>query len=117
MTFKINNTALSRFPTNHRWVSQETYGLTGDGHPMYPAYREYELEFDFASPSEYNEFMTYYNSIGITGTISADLPEYGVATYVFRTYSGIVMSQPEFNNYFEGYYQSAKLLLARIRTT
>ena len=116
MTFKINSTALGRFPTNHRWVKQDILGVTGDGHPMYPAYREYELEFDFASPSEFNEFITYYNGIGITGTISADLPEYGAVAYTFKTYSGITMSSPEFGNYFEGYYQSARLLLARIRT-
>lgn len=117
MTFKINNTALSRFPTNHRWVRQDAIGFTGDGHATYPAYREYELEFDFASPSEFNEFVAFYNGIGITGTISADLPEYGSSSYTFRTYSGIVMTQPEYGSYFEGYYQSARLLLVRIRTS
>jgi hypothetical protein len=116
MTFKINGTALSRFPTNHRWINQDAIGATGDGHPMYPAYREYELEFDFATPSEFNEFVTFYNGIGITGTISADLPEYGTSSYTFRTYSGIVMSQPEYGNFFEQHYQSARLLLVRIRT-
>jgi len=117
-TFKINGAAFTRQPTNHRWINQESYGVTGDGHSSYPAYREYELIFDFASPSEFYDFNTYWQSIGLTGTVSVDLPEHPTtaSSYQFRTYSGVVINQPEYGDYFENYYSSARLLIVRIRT-
>lgn len=118
-TFKINGVAFSRQPTNHRWVNQSPLGISGDGHPSYPAFREYELEFDFATDSEYYAFYSYFSAIGLTGTASVDLPEHPstASTYQFRTYSGTIINQPEYDSYFENYYESAKLLVSRIRTS
>lgn len=116
--FKINGVAFSRQPSNHRWINQEPYGITGDGRASYAAFREYEMEFDFASPQEFYDFNTYWQSVGLTGTVSVDLPEHPTtaSAYQFRTYSGCIINQPEFNNFFENHYSSARLLIARIRT-
>ena len=118
-TFKINGASFTRQPTNHRWINQDPYGVSGDGHPSYPAYREYEMEFDFADASEFYDFNTYWQSIGLTGSVSVDLPEHPTtaSAYQFRTYSGVVINQPEYNSYFENYYQSCRLLIVRIRTS
>lgn len=114
-TFKINGVAFSRQPTSHRWINQSPFGITGDGHMSYSAFREYELEFDFASASEFSDFNNYFQSIGVTGTAAVDLPDYATPTYVFRTFSGVIVSQPEYGDFFENFYQSAKLTISRIR--
>ena len=118
-TFKINGVSFSRQPTNHRWVNQNPFGLSGDGHASYMAFREYEMEFDFSSASEYNAFQSYFASVGLTGTVSVDLPEHPstASVYQFRTYSGVIVHQPEYSSYHENFYESAKLLLVRIRTS
>ena len=113
--FAINGTALSIPPSNHRWVNQSILGTTGDGHPIYPAYWSYELEFEFLSASQYNQFQAAFNAISLTGTANVDLPEYGVSAYQFRTYSGTVINQPEYDEYFQNYYQRAKVTINRIR--
>jgi len=117
-TFKINGVAFSRQPTNHRWINQDAYGISGDGHSQYPAYREYEMDFDFATQQEFYDFNSYWQSVGATGTANVDLPEHPstASTYQFRTYSGCVINQPEYQNYFENYFQSARLLIVRIKT-
>ena|SRR3972149_798820 len=117
-TFKINGATFSRQPTTHRWLNQDLYGVTGDGHPSYVAFRQYEMDFDFASPQEFYDFQSYFQSIGLTGTVSVDLPEHPstASAYQFRTYSGVVINQPEYDAFFENFYQSAKLLLVRIKT-
>jgi hypothetical protein len=116
-TFRINGVEFSRQPTNHRWVNPEPYGVTGDGHPSYPAYYEYDLEFDFATPQEYYSFMSYWNSIGLTGTASVDLPEHPLTAnnYQFRTYSGVVINHPQYEDYFENYYARVRMRISRIR--
>lgn len=115
-TFSVNGVQFSIQPSAHRWVNQEIIGTTGDGHPIYPAFRSYELEFDFQSALEFNEFQNSFNAIGLTGTANVSLPEYGVATYQFRTYSGTVITQPTYSDYYQNYYQEAKITIQKIRT-
>lgn len=117
--FTINGVAFTRQPTNHRWRNQDTLGISGDGHAMYPAYREYELEFDFSTQAEFYDFNTYWQSVGQTGTVVVELPEHPTtaSTYGFREYSGVVVNQPEYQSFFENYYGSGRILLTRIRTS
>jgi hypothetical protein len=108
-TFGVNGVQFSIQPSDHRWVNQEIVGTTGDGHPIYPAFRSYELEFDFQNASEFNEFQVAFSAIGLTGTASVSLPE-------FRTYSGTVITQPQYSSYYQNYYQEAKITIQKIRT-
>lgn len=114
--FKINGTSMTMQPSEHGWVAREKYGVTGDAHYVYPAVRKYQLRFNFISASDFNQFVTFYNTISQTGTITADLPEWGVATYQFRTYSGCTLTEPEFSGYFENYFQEASMMILNIRT-
>ena len=113
--FKINGTSLTHQPSEHRWKERDPLGLTGDGKPLYDAFHEYELEWDFLNPTEYNEIFTYYSAIGITGSAVVSLPRYAFATYTFFAYSGCLLSEPTYENYFEEYYQGVRLLITRIR--
>ena len=114
--FKINGTSLTHQPTDHRWRERDLLGLTGDGKPLYPAFREYELEWDFLTATEFNELQTYFNSIGITGSAVVSLPQYASASYSFFPYTGCVIGEPSYDSYFEEYYGGVRLLVSRIRT-
>jgi hypothetical protein len=114
--FKFNNVLLSLQPTDHNWVGRNQYGISGDGHPIYPAVRQYQLKWSLSSASEFQEFLNAYNQVSVTGTLSVDLPEWNSATYQFRTYSGCSLTEPEFSNYYENYFQEVSLLVIGIRT-
>jgi hypothetical protein len=58
----------------------------------------------------------WFQTIGATGSISADLPRYAWPAYEFHTYSGIYMGQPEFNVYFTENLTDVTLLLTNITT-
>lgn len=115
MAFGFNGVSLSHQPTTHKWVDRDVLGLDGNAHPIYPAYRDYELQWDYLSASDFNEVYGYYSLVGQTGTVIASLPEYAAATYGFRNYTGCVLQEPRFNGYYEEHYENVTLLIARIR--
>lgn len=115
-TFAFNGTLLTLQPTDHNWEARNQFGISGDGHPIYPLVRQYKLTWSLSSPSEFQQVLGFYNSINQTGTVSVDLPEWNSATYQFRTYSGCTLREPEFSNYYEGYYQEISLTVLNIRT-
>lgn len=114
--FKINGTTLTLQPTDHNWVARDRYGISGDAHNIYPAVRKYQLRWSLSSASDFQEVLNFYNSIAQTGTVTVDLPEWGVSTYQFRTYSGCTLAEPEFSNFYENFYQEIGLLILNIRT-
>jgi hypothetical protein len=114
--FKINGSSISHQPTDHRWVNRNEIGITGDGHAVYPAIREYELTWDFLTPTEFNEIYTHFLSIGTTGSVAVELPRYANSSYSFYAYSGCILREPTFDAYHENYYTNVKLLIARIQT-
>lgn len=115
---KINGASLPLQPSEHRWVDRDQLGADGNGRAIYTPYREYELKWDMLSPDEFNTMNGYFLSIGQTGTVNVDLPKYPpTATYQFQTYSGTVLRELTYSNYFENYYKDVKLLIVRVRTT
>lgn len=115
---KINGTSLPLQPSSHHWVNRDRLGVDGNGRGIYAIYREYELSWEFLSPSQFNDINNFYLSVGQTGTVTADLPEYPpVSVYQFRTYSGCILREQTYSEYFENFYSDVKLLIVRIRTT
>lgn len=114
-SYALAGTNLSLQPTSGRWLPQDEIGITGDGHSIYPAVREFELRWQLESPSDYNQLVGFFNNIQITGTIVADLPKYGASSYTFFSYSGCVMQQPELGQYFEQYINDVVLVLRNIQ--
>jgi hypothetical protein len=113
--FKINGVQLSLQPSDHHWSSRSEFGRDGAGHNVYPAVREYELRWDFMTASEFYELVNNYNSFA-SGTVVVDLPEWGVSTYQFKAYSGCIMDEPQFGEFFENYYGQISLLISSVRT-
>lgn len=116
MPIQINGTDLAMQPTNHNWVSRDNLGYSGDGHPIYSAVRSYKMIFNLESASDFNQLVTFFNSVSTTGTVVATLPQWAGATYNYVPYSGTVVNEPEFSNYFEEYAEEVTVLLTGIRT-
>ena len=117
MTYKIGGTEITTQPTSGRWIPKQPIGIDGNGHAIYPGVREYELKWQLVNISDYNQLVGFFNSIGNTGTVVVDLPQFGAATYTFYSYSGCVLREPEANQYFAGAgQQDVLLVVSNIRT-
>lgn len=116
MTYKINSTELTIQPTTGRWVPRQQVGVSGAGYPIYSGVRQFEMKFVLDTPSAVNQLQGFFDSIGITGSAVVDLPEYTKSTYSFREYSGCIVREPEFGEYYNEHQTSVTLLITSIRT-
>jgi hypothetical protein len=112
--YKINNTLLLSQPETGRWVNRSDLGMDGAGHPVYPALREYELNWGYMDTAELYQLQSFYELVGNSGTVSVDLPEHAAGVYGFHTYSGCTLSEPQFSNYFEEHYSDVKLIIYKV---
>lgn len=115
MSIAINGTTLLTQPSDHHWVQRQSLGDDGNGHPIYPAPREYELDWDIIDVASYAQLQALYNAAGSTGTVVASLPQYAVTSYQNYNYSGCVLQEPFYDKYFEEYYMGVKMLIVSIR--
>jgi len=100
MTYKIADVEIIIQPTEGRWVPLSPLGFTGNGSPVYSSVRTFEMRWNLMDASGTSQLLNFYNSLYLTGTTSVDLPYYGSSEYVFHTYSGCTLYQPEFGAYF-----------------
>jgi len=115
-TFAINGTSFQLNPSEHKWTARDNLGIDGNGHPIYPAFRQYEMSWDLAFPSDVKQLLDAYATVQNTGTVSFDLPKWGASDYIFHTYSGCTLQEPEVGGYFQGTIQDVKLLIMKVNT-
>lgn len=115
-TYSINNTDLTLQPTEGRWIERDNLGFDGQGHPIYPAKRNFEITWVLESQSDLSQVINFYNTVGNTGTVVFCLPEWGANEYRFKNYSGCTLSEPTIDPYFMGYSQSVRLVIHNIQT-
>jgi hypothetical protein len=115
MPIKINGTELTLQPTTHGWIPKVLLGTGGAGHGFYAPVQEYELNWEFISTTDLNQVIGLFNAVGVTGTVTAELPQYGAATYTFYVYSGCVLNELELSVFFEQHTSNARLLISNIR--
>src|SRR5512139_3611261 len=100
-TFAINSVDFLLDPTEHKWMPRTMLGRDGAGHPIYSGIREYEMRFQLSSLTEYWQLQQWFQLVSNTGTVVVDLPEYAVSgAYVFKSYSGCIIDEPEAGTYF-----------------
>ncbi len=116
MPFQINSTGIPLEPEEGRWMSQRILCVDGNSRAIYPPTREFEFRWGLLSPSQAWQLQEWWQTIGATGTITADLPRYAWPTYEFKLYSGCIMHQPEPRQYFTENYTDAVLLITNITT-
>lgn len=115
MAFKLNGVDFLD-PTTHRWMPRNLLGVSGGGHPIYPGVREYELKWSLASLNDYQQLQLAFQSLSGTSTIVAELPVFNsTGTYYSYAYSGCILREPEYNSWFNEYYQDVSLLITNIR--
>lgn len=115
-SFALNGTALTLQPSTFNWENREQLGMDGNGKPMYSAVGEFQLMWGLMSTTELNQLTTFFDSVSSTGTVVADLPQWGHTGYYFKSYSGTVMHRPTVGEYFNSYVTDVRLVLSNIRT-
>lgn len=115
-SYAVNGSDITIQPSSGQWKPKNPLGIDGNGHFVYPPYREFELTWGLMKPSEVNQLQNFFASIGNTGTAVIDLPKYADASYSFFSYSGCVMQEPSYGVYFAEHYTDVTLLITKIRT-
>lgn len=117
MTYKINGTDIPLQPESGEWKNRDKIGDDGNGRPIYPAPREFEMKWSLISMSDWKTLLTFFRSVGATGTAVAELPQYDATSWTFYAYSGCILSEPERGKFFEEYGMDARLVVSRINGT
>ena len=112
--YKINGTLLLQQPESGKWLDREEIGIDGSGHPIYPDVRDFQLSWGYMTPDAFSQIQNFYDLVGNTGTVSADLPERGAATYGFHQYSGCTLGEPTCGDFFEEYYSDVSMKIFKI---
>ncbi len=115
-SFGVNGINFVLQPSESGWSGRENLGIDGTAHPVYAAYREYNLSWGLAHPADVKQLIDAYNQMGNTGTLSFDLPQWGAAGYLFQSYSGCTMQEPEIGSYFNEYITDVKVVILKVRT-
>ena len=116
MTYKINGTDIALQPTSGKWITRSNLGYDGNGHPIYAPKRKFELRWGLISQEDRNQLQLFFDAVAVTGTAVVDLPEYRSTSYIFYSYSGCVINEPDIDEYFESYSTDMILLVTNIRT-
>lgn len=116
-TYQINDTDLTVQPTYGKWLPREIIDIDGNGHAVYPPYRQFEVGWQLASMDQVQQLQNFFDTMGRTGTASVNIPRYGYSPYTFRTYSGTVLQEPTFEQFFAEHEANVTLLITKIRIT
>jgi len=114
--YKVNGVELSIQPTTGRWLPQNMVGTTGAGIPIYPRVREFELRWNLSDPDLANTLRAYFATLGYSGSVVVDLPQYTAASYQFYAYSGCSLYQPERGAYFSEHITELVMIVGNIVT-
>jgi hypothetical protein len=115
-SYAFNGVDLTLQPTTGKWKERTSYGVDGNGRPVYSSLRSFELKWDLISTSDAKQIIDSYTSTSITGTVVSCLPEWGNVEYTFQNYSGTTLQEPQVSEYFQGYVTSVSLLILHVRT-
>lgn len=115
MPYKINGSDFIIQPTSGQWVMPDAIDFSGNGHPIYPSYASFRLEWQNLEPSGTYQLYQFFQSINITGSAVVDLPRFGNNSYAFYSYSGCVIQFPQMGRYFYSQTLDVQLLITKIR--
>lgn len=113
-TYAINGTDLSIQPTSGRWLPQSLLGTSGGGIPIYPRVREFELRWNLSDPALVDQLRSAFTALGFSGSVVMDLPKYSASTYLFQSYSGCSLYQPERGAYFSEHITEVVMVVGNI---
>lgn len=114
--YKVDGVEITLQPTTGRWLPRYIVGRTGAGNAIYPQVREFEMRWGLANQAEVQQLIGFFNAVGFTGTHVVDLPQWNSTTYVFKSYTGCIIDEPDVNTYFTEYSTDLILLVSNIIT-
>lgn len=115
-TYAINGVDLSLQPTTGRWTPREVLEVSGEGRPIYPTVREFEIKWGLMSMNDFNQIQASFNLVQSSGTCVVDLPQYATTPYQFFSYSGCTLREPQVAEYFNTWVSNVVLVVMAIRT-
>ena len=116
MAIGFNGTGLSLQPTESNWVEQEALGTNGWGQNYYPSIREFQMVFNLSNQQDVFELVNWFNTVSMTGTLVATLPEWGANTFRYKNYSGAILRQPSVGPSFAEEYSTEVRATVIVRT-
>lgn len=115
-SFALNGSNLTLQPSTFGWENRDVLGTDGNGKPIYSALGSFQMYWGLMSTSELRQLILISDSVSATGTVVADLPEWGNADYYFKSYSGAVMQRPQVGEYFNTFVTDVRLVISNLRT-
>lgn len=102
-------------PTEHGWVAPEAIGVGAAGNAVISAVWSYALSWSIMTPAEFQLVWDIWNdNQGVD--ITASLPEIGIATYSFKSYTCRI-NPIVFTSFFETTYRGVSTTLIGIDIT
>jgi hypothetical protein len=113
-SYAIDGVDLLLQPTTGRWVGREIVAFSGEGRPIYPAPRDFELRWDLMSMDEFSQIQSSFNAVRSSGTAVVDLPKYATTPYQFYSYTGCLLQEPVGLEFFETYVTDVVLVVSNV---
>jgi len=100
-------------PERAEWRPRRALGVAGDGHLVYPEVREFRMRWRLLPLDDLETLNDIY--LGSTsGTSVVELPDPYGGSWTFREFSGVIVTEPTFGDYFQEHAQSVALVLTNI---
>jgi hypothetical protein len=115
-SYGVNGVDFTLQPTSGRWIPQSPVGFTGDGHPIYSAIHEFQIRWNLSEQVDLNQIQTFRDSVILTGTAIVDLPVYRGSAYIFTSYTGCSLYEPDRGEYFSEDTTELVLVVGNIHT-
>lgn len=113
---QFNGTGLMLNPSTAGWVDIDQLGVSGDGHAIYPALREFRMSFNLTTQGEWFELYDYFRKVSVTGTMTVALPDFSMNTFGYKNYSGAILRFPTSSQYFNEEWSNEVSVSIFVRT-
>ena len=114
LDYQINGVSIP-CPTNMQWQVPPTKGIRGDGMKLYDPYYSIQLQWNYLNAADFTTLVRVWKGLYNSGTSVIRVPEYGVTPYVFKTFSGVFVDQPEPQSPLEfEYYSSISMTIRKV---
>jgi hypothetical protein len=112
--YKINGISIAD-PTSGTWVPNRPLDYSGEGRPVYPPLRDFKIQWNLMAIADLDVIRDEWQKDQATGTVTVDLPDIKQNSYLFRTFSGCHLEEPQASQYFEQYATEVILVVTAIR--
>jgi hypothetical protein len=101
-------------PEAGRWDPRRALGVAGDGHNVYPEVRQFQMRWRLLPLDDLKTLYDVFAGAS-SGTSVVELPDPYAGSWTFREFSGVIVHEPTFGDYFEEHVTSVALILSNIQ--